>query len=210
MHWELFHPTRVFNWPDAIQNIFRSITHKWFVVLPIWIYVICGELVVFYFHRITCQLKLLNMAVRNLRTNQKLFLNMQTFIVLRPLKELYLATDLLHRRLSRMLLANCCMSFVIMLTSSYYVIEYIREKYFMVACWDGFDVFDSFLRYFLICHTTDRIREAVTKQCDHTIESTSKSDILVYNYSSYIGFQFCASYETGFVMKCYILMIVLR
>ncbi len=166
---ESFNPGRTFNWPDVILRISRSITHKWFISLPVWIYLICGELVIFYYQRITNQLKLLcTMAARDLITNQKNFLNMQFLKLLRPFNELYLATDLLHRRLSLMLLINCYLSFVIMLTSSYYTIEYISEKYYMGACWNGFDVFDSFLHYFLIFHTTDRLREAVTKQYGRT------------------------------------------
>ncbi len=160
--WEFSNSFWLFNWPDVIQSILRAITHKWYVALPVWIYVICGELVIFYFKRITCQLKLLYTTTRNITANhQKLFIHVEIFGLLRHLKELNLATDLLHRRLSSMLLGNCCMSFVIMLTSSYYAIEYIKEKYYIGACWDGFDVFDSFLRYFIICDTTDRMREAV-------------------------------------------------
>ncbi len=162
MHWELFHPIRVFNWPDAIQTIIRIIEHKWFPWVSVWIYVICGELVGFYFQRTTYQLNFINIAAKKLRVNQKHVIHLKTFAVLRSLKELNFATEFLHRRLSSMFLAICCMSFVTMLTSSYYVIEFIFiDKQFMTSCWEGFTVFDSFLRFFFICHTSDRMRKAV-------------------------------------------------
>ena len=84
----------------------------------------------------------------------------QTFELLRYLKQLYYASDLLHHRFGTMLMANCILSFIVILTSSYYVIEYI-DKYPVLSCWNGTDVLDSFIRLWLVCHTADRMRRAV-------------------------------------------------
>ena len=47
-----------------------------------------------------------------------------------------------------------------MLTSAYYVIEFIPSGYVMVGL-DLSDVFESIIRFWLICHTSDLIRETV-------------------------------------------------
>jgi hypothetical protein len=48
-----------------------------------------------------------------------------------------------------------------MFTSFYYLIELFERGYVVVACWEVSDVLDSFVRFWLICHTSDRIRETV-------------------------------------------------
>ena len=127
-------------------------------MIPVWIYVTCGEIVVFYSQMMAGQLQLFSMLDQDARNRQ----SQQTFVILQYLRQLYFATHLLYRRFSAMLLASCFSSFLTMLTSSYYLIESIKSKYVVVSCLDGFNVFDSFVRFFLICYTTDRIRKSVS------------------------------------------------
>ena len=83
------------------------------------------------------------------------------FDILRYLKQLYLASDLLHRHFSTILMVNCFVTFLTMLTSAYYVIEFIPSGYVPMVFLDSSDVVDSFIRFWLICHTSDLIRETV-------------------------------------------------
>jgi hypothetical protein len=85
----------------------------------------------------------------------------RTFWHLRSLKQLYLAADLLHRHFSAVLAINCFLTFVRMLTSSYYIIEFYKRGDVVLVCWSGSDVIEAFLRFWLICHTSDQIREIV-------------------------------------------------
>ena len=85
----------------------------------------------------------------------------RTFANLRSLKQLYLAADLLHRHFSTILVVNCFLTVVTMFTSFYYLIELFLRGYAVGACWEVSDVLDSFVRFWLICHTSDRIRETV-------------------------------------------------
>ena len=130
--------------------------NQWFTVLPVWIFAICGELIVFYFNKIAFNLNAIVQMKSESASKET------TFKILRSLKQIYYASDLLHHRFSTALITNCLLSFIVMLTSSYNVIEYIRDKYIVVPCWDGMDVLDSFIRFWLVCHTADRIRGAVS------------------------------------------------
>jgi hypothetical protein len=85
----------------------------------------------------------------------------RTFSNLRSLKQLYMAADLLHRHFSTVLAINCFHTFVTMLTSSYYIILFYKRGNVVVFCWGGCDVIEAFLRFWLICHTSDQIRETV-------------------------------------------------
>jgi len=130
--------------------------------MPIWIFIICGQLYIFYTRKLIANLKLLYFVVRKTRVIPSLTVAQRTFANLRSLKQLYVATDLLHRHFGTMLAVNCFFTFITMITSSYYVIEYLKNGYVVVVCWDASDVLDSFVRFWLICHTSDRIREIVT------------------------------------------------
>ncbi|XP_046647341.1 uncharacterized protein LOC124337276 [Daphnia pulicaria] len=57
-----------------------------------------------------------------------------------------------------------------MLTSSYYVIEFSQRGFVAIVCWEASHVLDSFVRFWLICHTSDRIRES-TAECISVLRS---------------------------------------
>ena len=129
-------------------------------MLPIWIFAIYGELVVFYFNKIAFNLKVIALS-NNMAQMEGESVSKETFEMLRSMKQIYYASDFLYHRFSTMLITNCFLSFSVMLTSSFYVIEFIRDKYIVIPCWDGIKVLDSFIRFWLACHTADRMRGAV-------------------------------------------------
>jgi hypothetical protein len=85
----------------------------------------------------------------------------RTFDILRTLKQLYLAADLLHRHFSTILMVNCFVTFLTMLISAYYVIEFFQRGNMVVVCLELSEVVESLIRFWLICHTSDLIRETV-------------------------------------------------
>ncbi len=131
-----------------------------FTAIPVWVFLICSQLYIFYTRKLIANLKLLYFVVRN-ATVPSQTVAQRTFAHLRSLKQLYLAADLLHRHFSTILVVNCFLTFITMLTSSYYVIEFIQRGYVVIVCWEVSTVLDSFVRFWLICHTSDRIRETV-------------------------------------------------
>lgn len=161
IYWELSHPTRPFVLADAIQNSIRIFGNQWFTALPIWIFTICGQLLVVYFEQLGTHLKEITKQERQTSENQ--FGPQQTFVILRSLEQLYSATAFLHRRFQLMLVTNCCLNFVILLTSTYYAIDVIVSGLVIVRFWDAADVLDSFVRFLSICHISDQIRTAVSQ-----------------------------------------------
>lgn len=161
IRWEYCrHPTRKFQWLDATQNMMRMFANQWFTVIPILIFALSGELLVTYFESISANLKLL--IAYNAKSQSPPVAN-KTSVLLQPLKPLFLAISLLHRHLNAVLMINCFLAFISMLTCSYYSIEHIREGRVIAACWDVTDIVDSFARYWAMCHISDRMREAVSE-----------------------------------------------
>ena len=158
--WEISSPFWPILWFAIIQNLIRIFANQWFTVLPVWIFAIFGELIVFYLKKIAFNLKAIALSKNMVQMNSE-SASTDTFEILRSMKQIYYASNLLHHRFSTTLITNCLLSFIVMLTSSYNVIEYISDKYVVIPCWDGMDVLDSFTRFLLVCHTVDRIRGAV-------------------------------------------------
>lgn len=158
-HREISHPTRPFVFADAIQNSIRIFGSQWVTGLPIWIFAICGQLLVVYFERLESDLKnLTQLKAKYIRSRCVL---QQALVILRLLEKLYHATSLLHRRLRFMLIINCCLSFIVWILSTYYAINFWMEGLILVGFWDFSRVLDSFVRFFAMCYTSDQIRTAV-------------------------------------------------
>ncbi len=131
-------------------------------MIPVWIFIICGQLYLFFVKKLVEKLNVFYFAVKNTTGIQSQIISERTFAILRTLKQLYLAADLLHRHFSTILMLNCFMAFITMFIYAYYVIEFIQSGLSMIVVfWDSSDVIESFVRFWLICHTSDRIREAV-------------------------------------------------
>ncbi|EFX89767.1 hypothetical protein DAPPUDRAFT_310195 [Daphnia pulex] len=164
---EFYHLNRQAYWLDVFQKVIRVFANQCFTMIPVWIFIICSQLHTFYTRKLIAKLKLLCVVVRNTGViSSRTAVAQRTFSNLRSLKQLYLASDLLHRHFSTILMANCFQTFITMLTSSYYVIESFRKGYWVYFCLDGSDVLDAFVRFWLICHTSDRIRETITECID--------------------------------------------
>lgn len=158
MYWELHHPSRHFVFVDAIQNTIRVFGDQWFTVIPIWIFVIFGQLLVVYLKTLTCNLNVIKAQ------EVKPFENAahQALVVLRSLEQLYSATNFLHRRFRLVLMANCCLIFIVMLTSAYYAIDSFSKSLIVVGFWSISNVLDPFTRFLAMCHISDQIRIAVS------------------------------------------------
>ena len=130
-------------------------------MIPVWIFIICGQLYLFYVKKLIEKLNFVYLVAKNSKVIKCQIITQRTFGILLSLKQLYLAADLLHRHFSTILMVNCFVTFLTMLTSAYYVIEFIPSGYVPVVFLSSSDVVDSFIRFWLICHTSDLIRETV-------------------------------------------------
>ncbi len=130
-------------------------------MIPVWIFIICGQLYLFYVKKLIEKLNLVYLVAKNSSKVIKCqIITRRTFDILRTLKQLYLAADLLYRHFSTILIVNCFLTLTIMFCAIYYVIEFIPSGYAVVFL-DSCDVVDYFIRFWLICHTSDLIRETV-------------------------------------------------
>lgn len=181
---ELYNLNRQFYWLDVFQKVIRVFSNQWyrklliicltlclsfyfivfyysFTMIPVWIFIICSQLHIFYTRKLIAKLKLLCVMVRNTGVIPSRAVAQRSFSNLRSLKQLYEAADLLYLHFSTILVVNCCQTFITMLTSSYYFVESFRKSYWVFFCLDGSDVLDAFVRFWLVCHTSDQIRETV-------------------------------------------------
>ena len=129
-------------------------------MIPVWIFIICGQLYLFYVKKLIEKLNFVYLVAKNSKVIQCQIITQRTFDILRSLKQLNLAADLLHRHFSTILIVNCFLTLTMMFCAIYYVIEFIPSGYAVVFL-DSSDVVDSFIRFWLICHTSDLIRETV-------------------------------------------------
>jgi len=131
-------------------------------VIPVWIFIICGQLYLFYVKKLIEKLNFVYLVAKNSSKVIKCqIITQRTFDILRTLKQLYLAADLLHRHFSTILMVNCFVTFLTMLISAYYVIEFFQRGNMVVVCLELSEVVESLIRFWLICHTSDLIRETV-------------------------------------------------
>ena len=103
---EISNPFRSILWFAIIQNLIRIFANQWFTVLPVWIFAVCGELIVFYFNKIAFNLKVIALS-KNMAQMEGDSVRKDTFEMLRSMKQIYYASDLLHHRFSTMLITNC-------------------------------------------------------------------------------------------------------
>ena len=130
-------------------------------MIPVWIFIICGQLYLFYVKKLIEKLNFVYLVAKNSKVIKCQIITQRTFGILLSLKQLYLAADLLHRHFSTILMVNCFVTFLTMFTATYFVIEFIPSGYVPMVFLDSSDVVDSVIRFWLICHTRDLIRETV-------------------------------------------------
>ncbi|XP_057366762.2 uncharacterized protein LOC130687605 [Daphnia carinata] len=108
------------------------------------------------------RLNLLSEVSRNTRTVNRI-VSPRSFNILRSLRQLYSAAELLHRHFSTMLMVHSCSMLINMFAASYYSIEFLRQGDIVMLCRDSSDMIGSFIRFWLMCHTADRIRETAAE-----------------------------------------------
>lgn len=141
--------------------------NEWFSVVPIWIFFICGQLVVLNYENTVLYLKLLKQKddhIYRYISGKRGSVAQEMLETLFSMKQLNVASHFLQWRFRIMLTAISFLSAVTLLTASYYIIDNsIHRKIKVVALWDAADIIDSILRLWLVCHTSDSMRKAVKK-----------------------------------------------
>lgn len=170
--WDFFHPPHADYCPNLFEEVVR-IANQLFAVEAVWLFVACGQLLVFYHQTIVEDLRRSSTRLLALTTtsSSKIYLepdqrtteliSRKIFPILSVMKDLQEATHLLHSRFCTMLMANCLLSVVVILTSFYYGVEHLEDDLLM-SCWEAFDFLESFLRLWIICGTADYIRQSVS------------------------------------------------
>lgn len=73
------------------------------------------------------------------------------------------ASQDLKRSFELPLIINYILSIVMMITSSYYTVEFIHDRIAVVFLWEIIDVLQFFVRFCLICNTVDNLCKLVSK-----------------------------------------------
>lgn len=150
--WDLIE-THQENWLSlVIENAIRKFCSM-FTLWSIWIFFYCGQLLVIYHKNISKELT--QMVTTGIREKENLWFLLSHFSVLGQAKRH------LFKNLQMMLITNCFLSVVNMLTCSYYTIEFMASPYWIGTWWDLSDVLEFTFRLWLICHTADQIRSSV-------------------------------------------------
>lgn len=170
VYWELGHPTRSFYWLDFMQNILKSLGNSCFTIVTVWIFFICGQFVVLNFESIEIYLKILKS--KNARTRKREWMAGEILKTLCSTKQLNSASCFLHRCFALILLATCLLTSIVLLTSSYFfIVNFNGGRNKLLTLWDGISALNAFINFCLMCHISDRMRQAVT--INHGIKANS-------------------------------------
>jgi len=143
------------DWACLFQTIIRTFHHL-FAVAAVLIFGICGELLVVLYRKTAEELENLMLPCSSHLFNQK-----RIFGILKGLEHLCKGTLLLHKRFFSMMLLKFCLDVSMLLACSYYFIEYWKKNLAVFTCWEAVVVFQSFISLWIICHTSDRMRQSV-------------------------------------------------
>lgn len=125
---------------------------QFFAVVALFLYALCGQLLYLYNRDITGRLEQL--------VSDGMFDN-RCLSLLRQYRPLLTARRQLYNDFRFPLLAGCCLNLVTVLTSSYFLVEYYLSPHKVVMLWDLSDFLLASFRFWLACHTADRIRSSV-------------------------------------------------
>ena len=145
-----------------MQNTIRVLANHWFTILPVWIFIICGNLTVLYFQKVERHLN--NLIVNSRKISNLVDTNLVALEILKSLqwiKQLNLSINYLHKRFSTMLIAFCFVSAITILASSFYIIHYSRKKCIVVLFWDTSNFILFFICLSLMSYNSDRMQHAV-------------------------------------------------
>jgi len=153
-YWEQYRMGEIKDWSNLIQNTIRKF-NTLFTLVAVWLFYISGLLFVIYHKEMVKDLN----RLASLRVHQKS--NKDLWIVLNHFRILRRARQQLFYDFRFMVMMNCCLSVVNILTCSYYTIDYFNSSFWYVLWWDLSDVLEFIFRFWLICQTSDHIRSSV-------------------------------------------------
>lgn len=143
----------VTSWVDVVSNAIR-LTNTLFTLMAIWLFVFCSQVLMVYQEKMACRLQEAVAASRE----------EIVWEILTDCRILVKVKCRLLRDFRYMLTANCCLSVMVMLTSTYFFIDSIRTQMWPLVVWGSFSSVEFCLRFWLICHTTDRVRLSVSRK----------------------------------------------
>lgn len=132
-----------------------------FVLLAVWLNVLCLQLILTYYKQLSTYLEGLNewRFDEILRTVHRM-------------EHLQRATKIVNQQFGFMLMTNCCFALITMINSSYYTILYGKlGNNLIVIVWESFTVLEVFSRLLLHCEWADRTRSAVSSNYRSQIKS---------------------------------------
>ena len=178
------------NWIEVTQSLLRKLSQL-FSGAALMLFAIFGELLVVYYHNISQELKMCT----SLPSSEQVDKERKKFNILNGLADLSKATLLLHQRFYSMIIIHLCLTISNMFTYSYYLIDNFENNRLIGVVWEVICVFHSVINLWIICHTTDRIRTAVSSlSFIHAIAHSLT--LLRVHYRQRVAFLLCAIFVT--------------
>jgi hypothetical protein len=143
-----------------IENIIRLFC-RLFTSTSVFIFVILSQLVDIYIEIISALVEVEISNTANIFAGQKEIKN-QVAHYFSYLGTLNYASQHLKRSFELPLIINYILSIVMMITSSYYTVEFIHDRIAVVFLWEIIDVLQFFVRFCLICNTVDNLCKLVS------------------------------------------------
>ncbi len=154
-------PQRTDSWFYLLELVILNFTTM-FTLMALFLFVLCGHLFVIFHKKTVEELKLLlNSKWVNYRSSDELI-----WSLLSHFRILCEAKRQLFYDFRPMLMMNCCLSVINILTCAYYSIYcpfFYIQLLGAIVVWDICDTLEFIFRLWLICHTVDQIRASV---CD--------------------------------------------
>ncbi len=149
-----------YDWMLLIEIVIWKLNTS-FALMAVWLFALCGHLLVLYHKQMAEELK--GLANSNRIRNRERVDNDELWSFLSHFESLCEAKRQLFKDFRSMLIMNCCLSATNILACSYFSINLILSStaYLMVT-WDISDILEFTFRLWLICHTADIIRSSVS------------------------------------------------
>lgn len=149
--------------------------------MAMWLFVICGRLLVIYHRKITHDLIGILSKPRtiNIDNNETIWSTLNQFRVLR---EVHLKLFYDYRFI---LIGNVLLNLILIHSCSYYLIEFLDLTWVGVF-WEVSVVIEFTFRFWLICHTADHIHSSVSRHLLFWLLTM----LIWYAFSSYSVFFF--------------------
>lgn len=142
---------------NIVQHFIRFFTNRWFHAASVWMFGLCSRLLIIY-----CDATLQELAsYQNSRFPSEASLLQK----INSIKRLANTASWMTGELGYMLFANVCSSVAFMLIYSLMAVMHTadhNETFWLTGfVWDLTDIFDAFLRLWVISHSADQLRSIV-------------------------------------------------